>query len=142
MQVLTRAIFSQLTADTYTVGGFSGSNTFKTNMGSRIFLLTAPSSSALPLATFTMSDPATDHFFGGKRKQTASFVVSIFHKAEAGADVMLGYEQNLFSLLDRQSLTVANHDRGFVRNLTRGTPELDGEFIRIDSTFEIQAFSS
>ena len=146
MQALMRSIFARLDATNYILGGgstgLSVTNAFRASMGGRIRAVVAPSNSTLPLATFDLEPPSTEHFFGGKRKQTAEFSVSIFDKAEVGADVMLGYESSLFLLFDNTELVVSGHDRGFSRSLTRGVPELDGEYLRVDSVFEIVAYSS
>ena len=145
MQAFTQAIFTRLNATHYVPGGGAGlttSNAFRTSVGARIRLLVAPSNSALPLATYSIDQPTTEHFFGGSRKQTATFTVSIFDKAESGADAMLGYEAQLFALFDNTELTISGHSRGYSRSLNRGAPELEGEYLRCDSRFEIMAFSS
>ena len=145
MQAFMRAIFARLDGLTYVPGGGTGlaiTNAFRVSLGGRIRALEAPANSALPLATFELESPTTEHFFGGTKKQTAEFTVSIFDKAESGADAMLGHEANLFALFDNTELTVSGHDRGFTRSTNRGAPELDGEYLRVDSRFEIIAFSS
>ena len=137
MQAFMRAIFARLDGLTYVPGGGTGlaiTNAFRVSLGGR--------NSALPLATFELESPTTEHFFGGTKKQTAEFTVSIFDKAESGADAMLGHEANLFALFDNTELTGSGHDRGFTRSTNRGAPELDGEYLRVDSRFEIIAFSS
>ena len=84
----------------------------------------------------------TTRFFGGRVQQRGSIAVGVFAKAESGPDSIVDIEKLLFNHLDEVDLTVADHDRGFVRNLTRGTPSVDDELIQIESTFEITATSN
>lgn len=134
---LMKAVYARLTAVTD-----GGTNPVRTSVSDRIYALEAPARSAFPLIIYTMDPPDVDHFFGGKSRQTATFTVTIFGKVESGPDAMVDIEKQVADLLDQQSLSVDNHDRGFVRVLSRGTPETDGEVFRVDTSFEIVATST
>jgi hypothetical protein len=131
---LMKAIFARLTYD-------AGDNTnpLRTAVSDRIYAIEAPARTTLPLVVYSVDNVNTERFFGGVVKQTAGFTVSVFAKSESGADSIVDTEELVFDLLDQTSVTVTNHDRGYIRNVTRGVPELDGEAFRTDTTFEMIA---
>lgn len=132
---LMKAIYARLTYDL----DDSGTNPLRTAVSDRIFAIEAPARTTLPLVVYSVDNVNTERFFGGVVKQTAGFTVSVFAKSESGADSIVDTEELVFDLLDQTSTTVTNHDRGYIRNVTRGVPELDGEAFRTDTTFEMVA---
>lgn len=129
---LMKAVFTKLNSD----------NSFKTAVGGRISALQAPSETAFPLCIYSLDEVNTQRFFSGKVQQRATVVVGLFAEADSGADSIVDLEELLFTLLDEESLTVAGHDRGFVRGINRGTPSIEGELLQLESTFEIVATSN
>mgnify|MGYP003108595554 CR=1 FL=1 len=130
---LMKAVYGKLTG---------GSNSFTTGLGGRIFAVEAPANTAFPLAIYAMESVDTQRFFDGRVQQRGSISVAIFDKAEAGADSIVDKEKLLFDLMDEASVSVDNHDRGYIRGVTRGTPSIDGELLQVESIFEITATSS
>ena len=131
---LMKAIYARLTYD-----AGSGTNALRTAVSDRIYAIEAPARTTLPLVVYSVDSVNTERFFGGVVKQTAGFTVSVFAKSESGADSIVDTEELVFDLLDQTSVSVTNHDRGYIRNVTRGVPELDGEAFRTDTTFEMIA---
>ena len=131
---LMKAIYARLTYD-----AGSSTNPLRTAVSDRIFAIEAPARTTLPLVVYSFDSVDTERFFGGNIREIGSFTVSVFTKAEAGADSIVDMEKLIFENLDQIDVVVANHDRGYIRNLSRGVPELDGEAFRADSTFEIVA---
>ena len=127
---ILKAVYGQLSG---------GSNAFATAVGSRISFAEAPSGTALPLAVYTMSPPAIERAFGGDAKHTAEVTVSILARTDLGADAAADIEALLYDRLQGATLSATGFDRVLVRCLDRGTPEVDGEAIRVDSSFEVIA---
>lgn len=132
---IMKAVYARLIANV----GDTGTNPLKDAVSNRIYAIEAPAREPLPLVVYTLDSLDTEHFFGGVKRQIGNFTVSVYAKAESGADSIVDMEELAFSHLDQSAVTVVNHDRGYIRNLTRGVPELDGEVFRADSTFEIVA---
>lgn len=133
---IMKAVYARLVVNI----GDTGTNPLKVLVGTRIHAIDAPARTTLPLAVYTMDSVDTESFFGANKiRQVGNFTVTVYAKAESGADSIVDIEQTVFDLLDQVDVTVTNHDRGYIRNLSRGVPELDGEIFRTDSTFEIVA---
>ena len=132
---LMKAVYARLTYDL----DASGTNPLRTAVSDRIFAIEAPARTTLPLVVYSFDSVDTERFFGGNVREIGSFTVSVFTKAEAGADSIVDIEKLVYENLDQIDVVVTNHDRGYIRNLSRGVPELDGEAFRADSTFEIVA---
>ena len=130
---LMKAIYTRLTGD---------SNDFSTAVGGRIYAVEGPSSAAFPLAVYSMETIDTQRFFDGRVQQRGTVVVAIFDKAQVGADSIVDTEKLLFDRMDEANVSVDNHDRGFIRGVTRGTPSIEGELLQVESVFEIVATSS
>ena len=131
---LMKSIYARLT---YNAG--DDTNPLRTAVTDRIFAIEAPARTTLPLVVYSFDSVDTERFFGGVVRETGSFTVTVFAKSDDGADSIVDTEQLVFDLLDQVAVTVTGHDRGYIRNLSRGVPELDGEAFRSDSTFEIIA---
>lgn len=131
---LMRAIYGRLTADT---GG--GTNPVRTAVSDRIYALEAPASSTLPLIVYSLDTPDTERFFSGVVRTTATFTVTVFGKTQAGADALADIDRKVFDLLDQVEVAVTDHDRGYIRGVSRGAPTIEGEYLRLDSTFQIVA---
>jgi hypothetical protein len=108
-------------------------------VGGRVYALEAPASSTLPLILYSVDEPSTQRFFGGRVRSTATLTVTTYCKAEAGSLVASQIADKVFDWLDQCTLTVAGYDRGYVRNVSIGSPIPEGEYLRTDSTFEIVA---
>tara|TARA_R110000796_G_scaffold199178_1_gene315426 strand:- start:98 stop:532 length:435 start_codon:yes stop_codon:yes gene_type:complete len=136
---LARAFYLRLTAVTA-----DSTNPVRTAVSDRIFALEAPISSELPLAVWTMNSASSSSFFGGSTQVQASIDLSLFGKAEAGVDALAGIEASAFALLHDQNITsgLSAFDRAYIRCETRGVPALEGEFLRVDSTFIIEGSDS
>lgn len=131
---LMRTFYSRLTADT---GG--GTNPVRTAVSDRIYQAEAPASSALPLIVFAFTGSTSTNDFDGNSKVTATVDVTIFGKTEAGIDALALIEEKVHTLMNNQDLTVdSNYDRAYVRSVSRGSANLDGEYLRVDSTFTIE----
>ena len=131
---LMRGFYSRLNADT---GG--GTNAVRTAVTDRIYALEAPASSTLPLIVYALDTPDTERFFSGVVRTTATFTVTVFGKTQAGADALADIDRKVFDLLDQVEVAVTGHDRGYIRGVSRGAPTIEGEYMRLDSTFQIVA---
>jgi len=129
---LMKAIYTKLTT----------TNAFKTAVGSRIFAVQAPSETAFPVCIYNLEEVNTQRFFDGRVQQRGIIAIGIFDKSDSGADSIVDKEKLLFALLDEASVSVTDHDRGFIRGMTRGTPSIEGELLQLESTFEIVSTSS
>tara|TARA_R100001460_G_scaffold23359_4_gene47101 strand:+ start:294 stop:728 length:435 start_codon:yes stop_codon:yes gene_type:complete len=136
---ITRAFYSAITANV----GDTGTNPVKTSVGSRIFALEAPASSALPLLVFSVSGSTASNYFDGASMVQATVQVSIFGKTEAGVDALSLVEAQVYALIHDETVTgLPNLDRATIRSSSRGTPTLEGEYLRVDSTFIIEGTDS
>ncbi len=136
---MLRAFYARLVATTD--GG--SSNPVKDAVGSRIHALEAPASSALPLIVFDIASTSTEGFFDGNQRTEATFDVTIFAKTEAGIDSVGVIEEKVFELLHDQNLVATGDlDRAYVRCVSRGVPQIEGEFLRVDSTFLVEGNDS
>jgi len=131
---LMRGFYSRLNADTG-----SSTNPVRTAVTDRIYAVEAPASSTLPLVVYSMDSVDTERFFSGIVRSTAIFMVTSFSKVEAGPDAATDLDRKVFDLMDQQTVTVTGHDRGYIRGVTRGTPIAEGEYFRVDSTFQLVA---
>jgi len=111
-------------------------------VGGRIFAFEAEPSETLPLIVYTMNDPVTERYFGGKVRSRAVFTVTVFGKAQSGLQAVTDISEKAYAHLNGQAVTVSAHDRGVLRGLTRGGPAVEGEYVRSDSTFEMVATTS
>ena len=91
---------------------------------------------------WTLDDPGQEHFFDGTTRQTATFTVTVFHKADAGPDAVAGIVDSVVDQLNDVQVAVAGHDRGVLTTLSRGAAQPDGDYLRADSTFQIVATTS
>tara|TARA_R100001086_G_scaffold169725_5_gene92513 strand:+ start:1784 stop:2191 length:408 start_codon:yes stop_codon:yes gene_type:complete len=127
---IMKAVYAHLTG---------GSNAFASAVGDRIFFAEAPAGTALPLAVYTMSPPAIERFFDDDARHTSEVTVSILSLTDQGADAAADIEALLYARLQGVTLSATGFDRALVRCLDRGTPEVDGEALRVDSSFEVIA---
>jgi len=132
-----KTVYSRLTYD-----AGSSTNPLRTAVGDRIYAIEAPASAALPLVVYSMDSVDTERYFGGNTMNIGSFTVTVYAAADAGADSILDIEQLVHDILDQQDLVVAGHDRGYVTNISRGVPELNGEVYRSDSSFQMFSHKS
>lgn len=117
-------------------------NDFYDAVGGRIFAIEADPSEALPLAIYQMESPVAERYFDGKVRSKTLFRLSIFGKAESGIQTVTDIAEKAFNHLDDAQVTVAGHDRGVIRGLTMGGPLIEGEYSRVDLTFEMVATST
>lgn len=116
-----------------------GTNPVRTSVGDRIYALEAPSSSALPLLVFRVSGSTVSNYFGGNSMVQGTVDVTTFGKTEAGVDALALIEAQVFALLHDKTVTgLPNFDRATIRSSSRGTPTIEGEYLRADSTFIIE----
>mgnify|MGYP003114579257 FL=1 len=135
---LLRAFNSRLRVD-LDVGDSAVTNPVFDAVGGRIHALEAPASSALPLIVFDLAGTTTEGHFEGGVRTVATFDVTIFAKAEVGLDAVALIEEKVFVHLHDQNLSVSSgFDRAYVRAESRGTPVIEGEFLRVDSTFIVE----
>ena len=135
---VSRAFYTALRAVT---GG--GTNPVRTSVGDRIYALEAPASSALPLLVFNVAGSTVTNYFGGESMVQATVDVSIFGKTEAGVDALALIEAQVFTLVHDETVTgLPNLDRAVIRSSSRGTPTIEGEYLRVDSTFIIEGSDS
>jgi hypothetical protein len=131
---ISRAFYAAITAAD---GGQA--NPVMSSVGSRIYALEAPASSALPLLVFRVSGSTVSNYFGGNSMVQGTVDVTIFGKTEAGVDALALIEAQAFKLLHDETVTgLPNFDRAAIRSSSRGTPTIEGEFLRVDSTFIIE----
>ncbi len=130
---LMRAFYSRLSADT---GG--STNDLRTAVNDRIFAMEAPASSALPLVIYNFMGIDTSNDFDGNTMTQATVEVSIFQKTEAGVDALASIEEKAYNLLNDQNVSATGFDRAYIRSVARGTPLIEGEYMRSDSTFIIE----
>jgi len=137
-QAVARAVYAQMIANV----GDTGTNPLKAAVSNRIYAIEAPASSTLPLVVWTMDDPVVTGFFGGKTRLTATFTVSVFDKADVGADSVAGIEEKVFARLHDAEVAVTGYDRGSIQSTGRGAVLPEGDYLRADSTFQIVATES
>jgi len=131
---ISRAFYTALSAVVA-----DGTNPVRTSVGDRIYALEAPSSSALPLLVFRVSGSTVSNYFGGNSMVQGTVDVTIFGKTEAGVDALALIEAQVFVLLHDKTVTgLPNFDRATIRSSSRGTPTIEGEYLRADSTFIIE----
>ena len=131
---VSRAFYSRLKVD---LG--DSTNPVRTSVGDRIFAIEAPASSTLPLLVFNVSGSSVTNYFGGNSFVQATVEVSLFGKTEAGVDALATIEAQVHKLVHGQTVTgLPNFDRATIRASSRGTPTLEGEYLRVDSTFIIE----
>jgi len=133
ISALMAAIYTRLSED----DAGPATNPLMTAVGSRLYALEAPASSSLPLVVYSIGTPDTERFFDGETRITASIEVSVFAKVEGGPKALADIEKLVDDQLDQKSVTVSGADRGYIRNVQRGVPVIEGEYMRSDSTFEI-----
>jgi len=137
---LMKAVYARLTSND---GGVPPDyNDFYDAVGGRVYALEGPANASFPLCIYNLESVDTNRFFDGRVQQIGSISIAVFGKAESGPDSIVDIEKLLFLHLDEVNLTVADHDRGFVRGVTRGVPQIDDELIQIESTFQIVATST
>ncbi len=117
-------------------------NDFYDAVGGRIFAYEAKLSDTLPLAVYQMDSPSCERFFGGKVRSTATFTMTIYGKASLGLQAVTDIAEKAFAHINGKKATVASHDRGVLRGVSRGGPAVEGEYVRVDSTFEMIATTS
>lgn len=127
---LSRAFYAALLA--------GESNAFETAVGGRIYAIEAPASAALPLAVYSVSSVSSTGAFGGVSHLQATIDLSLFGKTQAGVDALAAIEEKAYRLLHDQDVTDAAIGRVHIRSLNRGTPLLEGEYLRLDSTFLLE----
>lgn len=130
---LMRAFYSRLTAVTA-----DSTNPLRAAVGDRIYAMEAPASSTLPLVVYTIESVDTTNDFDGNAMTRATVEVSIFQKTEQGVDALALIEEKAYALLNDQNVTATGFDRAYIRSIARGTPLIEGEYIRSDSTFIIE----
>lgn len=126
---LKSAIYTTLTA---------GSNPLTTAVGGRIYENVGPPKAELPIVVYSV---ITDEPFGTLSDDhiNATVQFDIYAKLSAGPAAATVINDKLFTLLNRQSITIANHAGGHARCDDRGSAvEEDGE-IRITSEYTIRA---
>jgi hypothetical protein len=128
----SKAIYTRLMHD---AGG--GTNPLRTLVSDRIFAIEAPAQTALPLVVYAVMGSQTSRDFGGTVKEVVQVSVTMFGKAEDGADAILDIEDAAFDLLDQRTLAVSSYDRGYMRNISRGSAILNGEYFSVESVFQI-----
>lgn len=139
---LSRAFYTRATYDD-PLGGVDDRNAFYDAVGGRIYALEAPASSALPLAVYTVSSVAAAGDFGGASMLTATVDLAIFGKTEAGVDALATIERAAYSVLHDSTITgLTDMDRVYIRSSSRGTPTLEGDYLRLDSTFTLEGRDS
>jgi len=132
--VVMKSVYAFMVAD---VDG--AANPFEAAVGSRISYAEAPSGTDLPLAVYTMDPPVIERSFSGDTKHTSNLTVSIITEKALGPDAAADIENLLFARMQGATLSATGFDRVLVRCTDRGTPEVDGEAFRIDSSFEVIA---
>ena len=136
---VSRAFYSAIRS----VVGDTGTNPIRTSVGDRIFAMEAPASSALPLLVFSVSGSTSSNYFDGSSLIEATVDVSLFGKTEAGVDALALIEAQVYAHVHDQNVTsLPNFDRAKIRSVSRGTPTIEGEYLRVDSTFIIEGLDS
>ena len=139
---LARAFYTRLTLDEAPLDAGVTNGLFDA-VGGRIYALEAPASSALPLVVYTVSSIAAAGDFGGASMLTASVDLAIFGKTEAGVDALATIERAAYSLLHDSTISgLTDMDRVYIRSSSRGTPTLEGDYLRLDSTFTLEGRDS
>ena len=130
-QDVVKAFYDQLISD-------QTSGSFYDRVSGRIYELEGPTNAALPLAVFSLiTSPYADTFDGSSVKDY-TFQVDIYGRKRAGMSAAGAINTALFTLLDRQTITVPNNDDGLVRCLIQGVRTVEDDAVRIRSEWIVQ----
>lgn len=141
MKALLTAVYSVLTAPAE-AGPPVVQNALHAAVGGRIYQIEAPASSALPLVVFAVTGVTTEHSFGGRERTTATVDLTVYGRTSGGVAALGTIEDAANGLLDQAQTAATGYDRMFLRTLSRGRPTVEGEYLRLDSMFELVAFAT
>lgn len=133
-QVVLSSIYDRI--KTPTTGG-----SIHALVGGRIYQIEGPQSLTLPALVFAIESNDTETYFGQtvKSKQTLDVRFTILFPATAASAVStaMAVETALFARLNRVSITPSDATYTSIETyaLSRGVPQIDEDFIRIETTY-------
>lgn len=133
-QVVLSSIYDRI--KTPTTGG-----SIHALVSGRIYQIEGPQSLTLPALVFAIESNDTETYFGQtvKSKQTLDVRFTILFPATAASAVStaMAVEAALFDRLNRASLTPADATYTSIDTyaVSRGVPDIDEDFIRIETTY-------
>ncbi len=129
---LYNAIFATLTAD-QTAGSFFD------DLGGRINLHEGPQDETLAHANFTVVTDIRERFFDGN-DLLATFQLDIYNNAESSTpEALIAIHEKALTLLDAQTITMANHSNAQVFVDDKGTVVKEEDSWRITSQWRVMA---
>lgn len=114
-------------------------------VGGRIYQLDGPQGMTLPALIFGIENNDTETYFGQtvKSMQTLDVLFTILFPATAASAVStaMAVETALFARLNRVSITPSDATYTSIETyaLSRGVPQIDEDFIRIETTYRCLA---
>lgn len=133
-----KAMYGKLT-EVVDVGPPVDYNAFYDAVGGRIYAAEGPPTATFPLCIFNIESMTSTTLFGNRIQSSASFVITIFADAANGPDSIIDIEKLLHTHLNEKNITVESHDRGFVRNTSRGVISYEDQLIEVSSTYSMIA---
>ena len=133
-QVVLSSIYDRI--KTPTTGG-----SIHALVGGRIYQIEGPQSLTLPALVFAIESNDTETYFGQtvKSKQTLDVRFTILFPATAASAVStaMAVETALFARLNRVSITPSDATYTSIDTyaVSRGVPDIDEDFIRIETTY-------
>lgn len=114
-------------------------------VGGRIYQLDGPQGMTLPALIFGIENNDTETYFGQtvKSMQTLDVLFTILFPSNAASAVStaMAVETALFARLNRVSITPSDASYTSIETyaLSRGVPQIDEDFIRIETTYRCLA---
>lgn len=128
-KALSDGIYTKLTAD-------QSAGTLYAAVSGRIYHGVAPDDAALPLLVFNVIDNPVAYTFTQDNLQ-AQVQFDIYVDREAGAASGQTIDDKLFTLIQRQNITVSGYTGCNVICLQRGVPVVEDDAYRIRSEYRI-----
>jgi len=114
-------------------------------VGGRIYQLDGPQGMTLPALIFGIENNDTETYFGQtvKSMQTLDVLFTILFPSNAASAVVtaMAVEAAIFARLNRVSITPSDASYTSIETyaLSRGVPQIDEDFIRIETTYRCLA---
>ena len=133
-QDVVKGFYDKLISDT-------SAGSFRTLLSNRIFEVEGRTDGAFPHAIFQVIATPYEDTFDASSLKDYLFQVDIYGRKRLGMTAVGAINTALFSLLDRQTITIPNNDPGLVRCVTEGVRTVENDAVRIRSEWLVQTGS-
>ncbi len=131
-ETLSKAVLDRLTSNTAT-------GSVHALLAGRIYHLRAPDDGALPWLSFTLSQDQPQAYFDESDDVECQVTFDLWSNGSHGILVAQIINDKLHALLHRQPLTLEGYAQGQLVCMDRGMAQIDGQAIRIRSTWRLWA---